>query len=128
MKLTLIGCEYVGKTTLAGGIAEWTNSTAGEGRGFHDHFAIPNEELSRESKEHPMTAPPQLKEMFQRFMIAHHLSRDFLSDRTRTSLVSTLKRPFTHPFTMAMAAKIVGRISEAARVSERRWHVRWNEN
>ena len=24
-----------------------------------------------------MTAPPQLKEMFQRFMIAHHLSRDF---------------------------------------------------
>ena len=77
MKLILAGCEYVGKTTLAGGIVKWTNSTAGEGRTFHDHFAVPNHELSPESKEHLLAAPPQLKEMFQRFMIAHHLSRDF---------------------------------------------------
>ena len=77
MKLTIIGCEYAGKTTLGRGIAEWTTRTAGEGRGFHDHFVIPNEELDAESKEHLMTAPPQLKEMFQRFMIAHHLSHDF---------------------------------------------------
>ena len=77
MKLILVGCEYAGKTTLASGIVQWTNRTAGEGRGFHDHFAIPNHELSPESKEHLMAAPPQLKEMFQRFMVAHHLSRDF---------------------------------------------------
>ncbi len=77
MKLTIIGCEYAGKTTLSQGIVSWTNRTVGEGRGFHDHFAMPNEELSPESKEHLMAAPAQLKEMFQRFMIAHHLSRDF---------------------------------------------------
>ena len=77
MKVILVGCEYVGKSTLAKGIIEWTNRTSGEGRTFHDHFTIPNEELSPEAKEHLMAAPPQLKEMFQRFMIAHHLSHEF---------------------------------------------------
>ena len=77
MKLTLVGCEYAGKTTLAEGISKWTDKTSGEGRGFHDHFAIPNYELSPEAKKHLLEAPAQLKEMFQRFMIAHHLSRDF---------------------------------------------------
>ena len=77
MKLILVGCGCAGKSTLSRGIIEWTNRTSGEGRTFHDHFAIPNEELSPESKEHLMAAPPLLKEMFQRFMIAHHLSRVF---------------------------------------------------
>ena len=77
MKLTLVGCEYTGKTTLAEGISKWTDRHHGKGRGFHDHFAMPNHELNEDAKRHLMSAPPQLKEMFQRFMIAHHLSRDF---------------------------------------------------
>ena len=77
MKLTLVGCECAGKTTLANGISKWTDKASGGGRGFHDHFAIPNEELSPEAKKYLLAAPAQLKEMFQRFMIAHHLSRDF---------------------------------------------------
>lgn len=79
MKLILVGCEYSGKSTLARSIVEWTNRRSGEGRTFHDHFTIPNEELSPEAKEHLMAAPPQLKEMFQRFMIAHHLSHEFFT-------------------------------------------------
>ena len=77
MKAILVGCEYVGKTTLAKNIAEWTDRTYGKGRGFHDHFSIPNKELSKEAKAHLLAAPPQLKEMFQRFMIAHHLNHGF---------------------------------------------------
>lgn len=77
MKAILVGCEYVGKTTLAKNIAEWSDHRYGKGRGFHDHFSIPNEELSREARDHLQAAPPQLKEMFQRFMIAHHLNHGF---------------------------------------------------
>ncbi len=77
MKAIIVGCEYVGKTTLAKKIADWTDRTYGKGRGFHDHFSVPNEELSDQAKAHLLAAPPQLKEMFQRFMIAHHLNHGF---------------------------------------------------
>ena len=77
MNLIIVGCEYTGKTTLGDNIVEWTDLNVGKGRGFHDHFTIPNLELGEEAADYLSNGPIQLKEMFQRFMIAHHLSRKF---------------------------------------------------
>ena len=77
MRLILVGCEYAGKTTLANEIVEWTKRTMGGGRSFHDHFTIPNPEMSMESRKQYMAATAQIKEMYQRFMMAHHLSPEF---------------------------------------------------
>ena len=77
MNLIIVGCEYAGKTTLGDNIVKWTDTNVGKGRGFHDHFTIPNLELGEEAADYLSNGPIQLKEMFQRFMIAHHLSRKF---------------------------------------------------
>ena len=77
MRLIIVGCEYVGKTTLANHIIEWTRRTMGGGRTFHDHFTIPNPEMEPEVQEEFLTVSPQIKEMYQRFMMAHHLSPEF---------------------------------------------------
>ena len=77
MRLILVGCEYAGKTTLANEIVAWTGRTLGGGRPFHDHFTIPNPEMTPESQEQFLKVNPQIKEMYQRFMMAHHLSPEF---------------------------------------------------
>jgi len=77
MNLIIVGCEYTGKTTLGENIVKWTDSNVGIGRGFHDHFTIPNLELGEKAADYLLNGPVQLKEMYQRFMIAHHLSRKF---------------------------------------------------
>ena len=77
MRLILVGCEYAGKTTLAEEIVAWTGRTMGGGRVFHDHFTIPNPEMTPESQEQFLRVDPQIKEMYQRFMMAHHLSPEF---------------------------------------------------
>ena len=77
MRLIIVGCEYAGKTTLANEIVRWTGRTMGGGRTFHDHFTIPNPEMTPESQEEFLAVNPQIKEMYQRFMMAHHLSSEF---------------------------------------------------
>ncbi len=77
MRLIIVGCEYSGKTTLSEEIIAWTNNQLGGGRSFHDHFTIPNPELSKEAMDEFIKSHPQIKEMYQRFMMAHHLSPEF---------------------------------------------------
>ena len=77
MRLILVGCEYAGKTTLANEIVAWTGRTMGGGRSFHDHFTIPNPELTPESQEQFLKLSPEIQEMYQRFMMAYHLSPEF---------------------------------------------------
>ena len=77
MNIILVGCEFAGKTTLAAEIAEWSESTLGVGGHFHDHFTIPCSELTGQAAEEYRTAHPQIKEMFQRFMMAYHISYIF---------------------------------------------------
>ena len=77
MNLILVGCEFAGKTTLANEIVEWSKRTLGRYSHFHDHFTIPSTELEGGARDEYKAASPQIKEMFQRFMIAHHMSRDF---------------------------------------------------
>ncbi len=79
MNIILIGCEFAGKTTLAAEIVEWSKETMGFSSPFHDHFTIPNAELSAEAGASYKAVHPQVKEMFQRFMISYHLSAGFYS-------------------------------------------------
>ena len=66
--------EFCGKTTLASEIEEWSERTLGGSSHFHDHFTIPSTELMGEAAEEYRNAHPQIKEMFQRFMMAYHIS------------------------------------------------------
>ena len=79
MNIILIGCEFTGKTTLAAEIVEWSEETMGFSSHFHDHFTIPSTELSPEAAASYKAVHPQVKEMFQRFLISYHLSEGFNS-------------------------------------------------
>ena len=77
MNLIVVGCEFAGKTTLAHEIVEWSKRTLGRYSHFHDHFTIPSTELEGDAREEYRSASPQIKEMFQRFMMNYHMSPDF---------------------------------------------------
>ncbi len=77
MNLILVGCEFAGKTTLANEIIEWSKRTLGRYSHFHDHFTIPSTELEGDAREEYRRSSPQIKEMFQRFMMNYHMSPDF---------------------------------------------------
>jgi thymidylate kinase len=73
MRLILTGCEYAGKSTLAGALHAWGQR---QGFQFHldDHFTVPDSSLrTDEERRHAAAAPPAMKERFQRFQIYYHL-------------------------------------------------------
>jgi hypothetical protein len=82
MKLVIIGSEYSGCTSLAVGIEKWASDILGppipEGApAFHDHFKIPeigHEELTDKEYKEFVLLSPNIKEMFQRFMIKYHIN------------------------------------------------------
>ena len=67
MRLILIGCEYVGKTTLADALQAWGLE---RGRNFHmdDHFTIPDaQHVSEEEQEAMLALPGAIKERLPAF-------------------------------------------------------------
>ena len=80
MRLIIVGCEYTGKTTLSEEIIKWTKNKLGGGRSFHDHFTIPNPELSKEAMDEFIKSHPQIKEMYpQNFIkVLITISLDFI--------------------------------------------------
>ena len=80
MNIIMVGCEFAGKTTLANEIVEWSVRNLGDSRHFHDHFTIPSTELTGEAGEEYKNAHPQIKEMFQRFMMDYHASPAFYDE------------------------------------------------
>ena len=75
MYVYLIGSEFSGKTTLASKIVNWQMNNMTDvpsGLHFHDHFSVPCSELDAAGRESYKASPPQVKEMFQRFMITYH--------------------------------------------------------
>lgn len=85
MRLIVIGCEYVGKTTLAEEISSWITQTMGAGPlGWHDHFVLPYVENpgpeSEEDAEQMSQLRPSLLEKFQRYMITYHFDPGFYRD------------------------------------------------
>ena len=85
MRAILIGCEYAGTTTLAGGLQRWSREVMGEGNGLrmiHDHWKIPHISghpglddenlLTPGEQEQILALPPKVKEMMQRHSLAYH--------------------------------------------------------
>ena len=72
MNVILIGCEYVGKTTLADNLMEW-----GSKRDFFfhldDHFTIPDSSMQKEDRDIMLKLSPNFKERFQRFQVIYHV-------------------------------------------------------
>ena len=72
MNVYMVGCEYTGKTTLAGEILKWGEGAMGGIRHFHDHFTVPSTEMDPAARTSYRDSHPQVKEMLQRFMIDYH--------------------------------------------------------
>ena len=82
MRLIIIGCEYVGKTTLTAGIRQWLIDNMGSCEtSFHDHFVLPFGEGSgpeaEKEIEHVLAMPPSLLEKFTRYLTHYHTSDSF---------------------------------------------------
>ena len=73
MRLILIGCEYVGKTTLANNLKDWGSPL---GKHFHmddGDFTIPDVTMSPDDQKTMANLSPFLKERFQRMVIFYHI-------------------------------------------------------
>ena len=79
MNLVFVGCEYAGKSTLAGEVIKWAEESLGGTSHFHDHFSVPSSELSPEAQESVLAVHPQFLEMFQRYSLTYHLGDGFYS-------------------------------------------------
>ncbi len=79
MKLILVGCEYVGTTTLANAIDDWMEQKMGTRFSLiHDHWKIPHtsghpDDTTPEEQEWLLEASPKIKEMHQRHSLYYHV-------------------------------------------------------
>ena len=80
MYLIVIGCEYVGKTTLIQKTAAWLEEHMGRSEFgaymVHDHFVVPflegDTEEAKQEAEYVRGMPPKLLEKYSRYMIDYH--------------------------------------------------------
>jgi len=72
VRVIVIGCEYVGKSTFTRKLLEWG---ARHDMRFHadDHLTIPDESLSKADRDMMLTLSPAFKERFQRFQMVYHV-------------------------------------------------------
>ncbi|MDG0865998.1 hypothetical protein [Candidatus Lucifugimonas marina] len=78
MRVILVGCEYVGTTTLAHAIDDWLETNMGVRFSLiHDHWKIPHtsghpDDTTPEEQEWLLAASPKFKEMHQRHSLYYH--------------------------------------------------------
>jgi len=78
MRLILVGCEYVGTTTLAHANDDWMDANMGVRFSLiHDHWKIPHtsghpDDTTPEEQEWLLAATPKMKEMHQRHSLYYH--------------------------------------------------------
>ena len=77
MNLIFVGCEYAGKSTIAGNVMEWAEKTVGGTSHFHDHFTVPSSEFSPEGQASLKALHPEALETFQRYQIEYHVRDHF---------------------------------------------------
>lgn len=79
MRLILVGCEYVGTTTLAHAIDDWMDQKMGVRFSLiHDHWKVPHtsghpDDSTPEEQEWLLQATPKFKEMHQRHSLYYHV-------------------------------------------------------
>lgn len=87
MRLILVGCEYVGTSTLIQEISGWVERSMGGKMGIHDHWKAPqlsHLEHTKEENEGFLALSTNLRESFQRYHMAYHLSPSFYHDADHT--------------------------------------------
>ena len=89
MKALMVGCEYVGTSTLMKELVKWSHRVMGEGKGFwgyHGHWTLPDTNghctIVTEMDEYNFNTPeeqaqimalsPKTKELIQRHSLAYH--------------------------------------------------------
>jgi hypothetical protein len=79
MRVILVGCEYVGTTTLAHAIDDWLDANMGVRFSLiHDHWKIPHtsghpDDTTTEEQEWLLASTPKFKEMHQRHSLYYHV-------------------------------------------------------
>ena len=79
MRLLLVGCEYVGGTTLAHAIDDWMFEKMGARFSLiHEHWKIPHtsghpDDTTSEEQAWLLQASPKFKEMHQRHSLYYHV-------------------------------------------------------
>ncbi|HIF71421.1 MAG TPA: hypothetical protein EYQ61_02505 [Dehalococcoidia bacterium] len=79
MRVILVGCEYVGTTTLANAIDDWMDANMGVRFSLiHDHWKIPHtsshpDDSTPEEQAWLLAATPKFKEMHQRHSLYYHV-------------------------------------------------------
>jgi len=85
MRLIIIGCEYVGKTTFVSELRKWMLDTLGScTTSFHDHFVMPfGEGTSPEEEEKAQQILHMNRALLERhvdYMMSYHLSSSFYDE------------------------------------------------
>jgi len=79
LKILLVGCEYVGTTTISHKINDWKKSVMGEPFSLlHDHSKLPHtsghpDDTTLEEQQQILGLTPKLKEMYHRYHIYYHV-------------------------------------------------------
>ncbi len=87
MRLIMVGCEYVGTSSLIQEISGWVERAMGGKMGIHDHWKAPqlsHAEHTKEENEGFLALSPNLRESFQRYHMEYHLSPSFYHDADHT--------------------------------------------
>jgi hypothetical protein len=83
----MVGCEYVGTSSLIQEISGWVERAMGGKMGIHDHWKAPqlsHAEHTKEENEGFLALSPNLRESFQRYHMEYHLSPSFYHDADHT--------------------------------------------
>jgi hypothetical protein len=87
VRLIMVGCEYVGTSSLIQEISGWVERAMGGKMGIHDHWKAPqlsHAEHTKEENEGFLALSPNLRESFQRYHMEYHLSPSFYHDADHT--------------------------------------------
>ena len=80
MQLIVIGCEFVGKTTLAASISDWSEQYLGQRIGWHDEWVLTDEGLNDEVREDMQKVSTTTFEAFRHYALSYHLASGFFAD------------------------------------------------
>ena len=80
MRLIIIGCEFVGKTTLAGQISAWGLKNLGQQINWHDEWVVTDEGMGADTRVEFQRVPSSILESLRHYQISYHLNPGFFGD------------------------------------------------
>ena len=80
MRLIVIGCEFVGKTTLAANIGDWSEEHLGQRVNWHDEWVLTDEGLNDEVRQDLEKMSTTTFEAFRHYALSYHLNPGFFRD------------------------------------------------